>query len=83
MVESIKKAEELRLPDGLNYGDVPGLSNEIRMRLSEVRPETLGQAGRIYGVTPAATANLLIYLAMERKKGRRTPEDEAICASQG
>ncbi|MFN7685710.1 MAG: tRNA uridine-5-carboxymethylaminomethyl(34) synthesis enzyme MnmG [Oligoflexia bacterium] len=83
MVESIKKAEELRLPDGLNYGDVPGLSNEIRMRLSEVRPETLGQAGRIYGVTPAATANLLIYLAMEKKKGRRTPEDEASRASQG
>jgi tRNA uridine 5-carboxymethylaminomethyl modification enzyme len=64
MVASIQKNDALALPLDLNFDLVPGLSTEIRGRLSEVRPETLGQASRIFGVTPAATANLLIYLAM-------------------
>jgi tRNA uridine 5-carboxymethylaminomethyl modification enzyme len=54
--------EQLRLPADIDYAVVGGLSNEARQRLSEVRPETLGQAARIPGLTPAALSLLLVYL---------------------
>ena len=54
--------ERRRIPDGFPYGKVPGLSREIVVRLSEVEPETLGQAGRVPGVTPAAVAVLGAYV---------------------
>ncbi len=54
--------ENLRLPENLNYGDVRGLSIEVQQRLTRHRPETLGQAGRIQGVTPAAISMLMIHL---------------------
>ena len=54
--------EELRLPENIDYEDVSGLSNEARQRLREVRPETLGQAARIPGLTPAAVSLLLVHL---------------------
>ena len=62
LMAGVRLSEETRLPLDLNYGVVPGLSNEVRAKLSETRPETLGQAGRLSGVTPAAVANLMIYL---------------------
>jgi tRNA uridine 5-carboxymethylaminomethyl modification enzyme len=54
--------EELRLPADLDYAQVPGLSNEARQQLCDVRPQTLGQAARIPGLTPAAVSLLLVYL---------------------
>ena len=69
LVNSMRKNEERRIPDSLDYSRVPGLSTEVRLRLQEVRPETLGQASRIFGVTPAAVANLLIHLSMEARRG--------------
>jgi tRNA uridine 5-carboxymethylaminomethyl modification enzyme len=54
--------EDTRLPTDLNYKEVLGLSNEVRQRLCEARPETLGQAGRVAGVTPAAVSLLLVHL---------------------
>ena len=57
-----ERNENLRLPHDLDYGDVGGLSNEARQRLREVRPETLGQAARIPGLTPAAVSLLLVHL---------------------
>ncbi len=51
-----------RIPAEFSYADVPGLSTEVRQKLARVRPETLGQAGRIPGVTPAAVAVLDVYL---------------------
>jgi tRNA uridine 5-carboxymethylaminomethyl modification enzyme len=54
--------EELRLPADIDYAQVGGLSNEARQRLREVRPETLGQAARIPGLTPAAISLLLVHL---------------------
>jgi tRNA uridine 5-carboxymethylaminomethyl modification enzyme len=69
LVDSMRKNEGRRIPAVLDYGAVPGLSTEVRLRLQEVRPETLGQASRIFGVTPAAVANLLIYLSMEARRG--------------
>ncbi len=73
LLEGIRKNELLRVPSDLNYEQVPGLSNEIRGRLRETRPETMGQVGRIQGVTPAAVANLLIYLKMKISSAEARP----------
>jgi len=54
--------ETTRLPDELDYAAVPGLSIEIRQKLARQRPETIGQATRISGVTPAAISLLLVHL---------------------
>ena len=68
-VEEVARAahfENLRLPDGLDYSLVHALSFEARQKLSKHKPETLGQASRISGVTPATISLLLVHL----KKGR-------------
>nr|VFJ77124.1 MAG: tRNA uridine 5-carboxymethylaminomethyl modification enzyme [Candidatus Kentron sp. FW] len=64
--------EEMPIPQGLDYGNVRGLSTEVCQRLTEVRPATLGQAGRVPGVTPAAVSLLLVALrAGDTAHGRR------------
>lgn len=62
MVRRTLRLEETRLPDSLDYTKIPGLSAEIVEKLTSVRPASLGQAGRISGVTPAAVGCLEIYL---------------------
>ena len=57
--------EHLELPKILDYADISGLSNEVRQKLVANKPQTIGQAARISGITPAAISILLIYL----KKG--------------
>ena len=61
-IDRQQRHEELRLPAEIDYAEVSGLSNEARQRLSAVRPETLGQAARIPGLTPAAVSLLLVHL---------------------
>jgi tRNA uridine 5-carboxymethylaminomethyl modification enzyme len=61
-VARLRKSEEMILPDDFDYDRVHGLSNEVRLKLKTIKPETLAQAGRISGVTPAAVSLLLIYL---------------------
>ena len=61
-IVAFKKDESLRLPADLDYAAIPGLSNEVRTKLTDARPSTLGQAGRIEGVTPAAQALLLAWM---------------------
>ncbi len=61
-IERLRRNEETRLPDDLDFDTVGGLSNEIRQKLKEVRPETIAQASRIQGVTPAAISQLLVHL---------------------
>jgi tRNA uridine 5-carboxymethylaminomethyl modification enzyme len=61
-IERQRRNEGTRLPDDLDYVEVRGLSNEVRQRLVEHRPATLGLAARIPGVTPAAVSLLLIHL---------------------
>jgi len=61
-VARLRKSEEMILPDDFDYDRVQGLSNEVRLKLKTIKPETLAQAGRISGVTPAAVSLLLIYL---------------------
>jgi tRNA uridine 5-carboxymethylaminomethyl modification enzyme len=69
--------ENLRLPDELDYGQVAALSYEVRQKLAKHRPETLGQASRISGVTPAAMSLLLIHLKKGRFKGFVAANDRA------
>jgi tRNA uridine 5-carboxymethylaminomethyl modification enzyme len=61
-IERQRRNEETRLPEGLDYAQVRGLSHEVRQRLGEHRPATIGIASRIPGVTPAAISLLLIHL---------------------
>ena len=61
-VERSRRLEHLALPPELDYGAVAGLSSEVREKLSRHRPVTVGQAGRIPGVTPAAVSLLLVHL---------------------
>jgi tRNA uridine 5-carboxymethylaminomethyl modification enzyme len=63
-VARLKDAERRPIPSGFAYDRIPGLSREVRQKLDRVRPETLGQAARIPGVTPAAIAVLDVYLSL-------------------
>src|ERR1700722_14825074 len=65
-VERIKDSGRRRIPEDFCYTDIPGLSREVCEKLTKVKPDTLGQAGRIPGVTPAAIAVLDVYLAISR-----------------
>ena len=55
-IQMLRRDEALALPEGLGYADLPGLSNELKQKLERVRPRTVGQAGRMEGMTPAALA---------------------------
>jgi tRNA uridine 5-carboxymethylaminomethyl modification enzyme len=66
-VARFKRAEERLLPERLDYAAVPGLSGEIKERLSAVRPRSLGQAARIPGVTPAAVSILMVWCHRSRE----------------
>jgi len=61
-IDKALRHDHLRLPETLDYAGVPGLSNEVSQKLKAQRPETLGQASRIPGMTPAAISLLLVYL---------------------
>jgi len=65
-IERLKSAEDRKIPGDLDFSAIPGLSREVREKLSRVRPVTLGQASRIPGVTPAAIAVLDVYLSLAR-----------------
>ena len=61
-----QRNETLRLSTDFDYAKVAGLSNEVRQKMAKIRPETLGQASRIPGVTPAAISLLLVHLKKQR-----------------
>ena len=61
-IDKHRASEAVALPVDLDYAQVRGLSSEVREKFQRHRPETLGQAGRIPGVTPAAISLLLIHL---------------------
>jgi tRNA uridine 5-carboxymethylaminomethyl modification enzyme len=75
-VERHDHYENLKLPEGFNYLDIPALSIEVRQKLDKQRPETLGQASRISGVTPAAISLLLVHLKKRGAKGFATLNEE-------
>ncbi len=61
-IDKSLRYDHLRLPDSLDYRGIPGLSNEVSEKLRSQRPETLGQASRMPGITPASISLLLVYL---------------------
>src|SRR5690606_26300306 len=67
-VEAFRRDEALLL-DGIDYGSVPGLSNEVRQRLDLQQPRTLGQAARLVGMTPAALGILVAYQPRAVQRG--------------
>ncbi|MBI4754779.1 MAG: tRNA uridine-5-carboxymethylaminomethyl(34) synthesis enzyme MnmG [Betaproteobacteria bacterium] len=71
-VERNRAAEELVLPVDLDYHRVTGLSKEVQQKLSQVRPQTVGQASRVQGVTPAAISLLLVHL---KRRGISRPRN--------
>jgi len=72
-IAAFRRDESLVLPDDFDYASLPGLSNEVRQKLTAQRPRTLGQAGRIDGITPAA----LTLLAAHLRRGRKPAADVA------
>ena len=79
-VEEVGRAqahEHLRLPDDLDYGQVTALSFEVRQTLTRHRPQTLGQAARMSGVTPAAISLLMVHLKKKRFPGFSGPVTRA------
>ncbi|MEY5020185.1 MAG: tRNA uridine-5-carboxymethylaminomethyl(34) synthesis enzyme MnmG [Verrucomicrobiota bacterium] len=69
-IERMSRQEGKRLPDGVDYTAIRGLKKEAQLRFSEVRPATLGQAGRIPGITPADIAILAVWLEKSERAGR-------------
>ncbi|MCB1645887.1 MAG: tRNA uridine-5-carboxymethylaminomethyl(34) synthesis enzyme MnmG, partial [Pseudomonadales bacterium] len=65
-IERVQAQQTQEIPADLDYSKIAGLSNEVRQKLELIRPATIGQAGRISGVTPAAVSLLLIYLKKHR-----------------
>ena len=61
-IDRLQRHEAMVIPEDIDFDQVEGLSNEIRQKLSETRPNNLARAGRIPGVTPAALSLLLVYL---------------------
>jgi tRNA uridine 5-carboxymethylaminomethyl modification enzyme len=67
--ERVRKAGATRIPAGFAYEGLPGLSTELAQKLEAVRPETVGQASRIEGMTPAALSLLVVHVARGRRAG--------------
>jgi tRNA uridine 5-carboxymethylaminomethyl modification enzyme len=67
-IERLRTSERQRIPEEFSFSEIPGLSREVREKLDRVRPQTLGQAARIPGVTPAAIAVLHVYLSLGTQK---------------
>lgn len=71
-IEKLQRNEQTALPVDLDYDQVKGLSNEVKQKLIEARPQTVGQASRVPGVTPAAISILLIYLKKRSMQQKRS-----------
>ena len=74
-IERLRKSEERTLPAELDYSAMPGLSAEATEKLTRIRPESIGQAGRIPGITPAALSIVLLHLELRRNR-KTTPKSD-------
>jgi len=73
-IDRLKKAEQRRIPDWFDYRAVSGLSREMQEKLLKIQPQTLGQASRIPGVTPAAVSLVNVYIEIQgRRREQVTP----------
>ena len=61
-IDKLRRSEQTKIPSSFDYNSVSGLSNEVKQKLNDAKPESLGRASRVPGVTPAAISLLLIHL---------------------
>jgi len=73
-VEQFKKLENKKIPDDINYDEVPSLKEEARQKLQMFRPISIGQASRISGVSPSDISVLMIYLSQLRSSKAKQEE---------
>jgi tRNA uridine 5-carboxymethylaminomethyl modification enzyme len=78
-IDRQRKHEELPLPADLDYANVAGLSNEVRQKLAAAKPDTLGQASRLPGITPAAVSVLLIHLKRSESRSPGAARSPSRC----
>lgn len=71
-VEKMLRLENMKIPAGFDYGELTGMLAESREKLEKVRPATLGQAGRISGVTPTDLQHLAVYLSERQRREKRS-----------
>jgi tRNA uridine 5-carboxymethylaminomethyl modification enzyme len=71
-IERLGRYEGMALPLDLDYGEVRGLSIEVQQKLNQHRPETIGQASRVSGITPAAISLLLVHLRRRSRPKERS-----------
>jgi len=74
-IGKVKKQENTQIPEAFDYSQIPGLSNELKQKLGQNRPDTIGRAGRIPGITPAAISLLLIYIKKHLSKSQDAVTD--------
>ena len=66
-IEKLQRNENTRIPDHIDYTNVVGLSNEVKQKLNEARPESIARASRLPGVTPAAISLLMIHIKKHKR----------------
>ncbi|MBT6315259.1 MAG: hypothetical protein HOJ37_00130, partial [Gammaproteobacteria bacterium] len=71
-IEKLKRHEDTALPENLDYASMQGLSNELKQKLLDARPENLSRASRLPGMTPAAISLILVYLKKSKSGIRKT-----------
>jgi tRNA uridine 5-carboxymethylaminomethyl modification enzyme len=82
-IDRLKKAEQRRIPDWFDYRAVSGLSREMQEKLGKVVPQTLGQASRIPGVTPAAVSLINVYIEIQaRRREQAQPSSPTLASEQ-
>ena len=70
-IARIAKIEGEKIPEKTNFREIPGLTREVMEKLEEIRPQTIGEAKKIPGITPAAALNLHIYLSMQKRRSEK------------
>jgi tRNA uridine 5-carboxymethylaminomethyl modification enzyme len=76
-IERLKKAETKTIPDWFDYSTVSGLSREMKEKLTRLRPQTIGQASRLPGVTPAAVTLLNVYIEIQSRQRKQATQSAA------
>jgi tRNA uridine 5-carboxymethylaminomethyl modification enzyme len=71
-IARIAKIDGEKIPKSTNYRKIPGLTREVIEKLEEIQPQTIGEAKKIPGITPAATMNLHIYLSMQKRRSGKS-----------
>ena len=66
-IERLQRNENTLIPNNIDYKNVVGLSNEVKQKLNEARPESIARASRLPGITPAAISLLMVHIKKHRK----------------